>query len=292
MSDYQNMIDAAAAAYGSNPKVLDGIALRESGRRPNASNNWDVNAKNGTPSRGEFQFIQPTYTAFARQAKAANPGAWKGINDTWLDPHAQALTTSWAITHGHGGDWATYKAALAGAGGKAGGIKSPSISAPATPAVPASTDSTLQSVLQSGGLSPLIAQILATSDAVPGTPGRAAAQQSFGGSGGAAIQVPKGRTLGAIESLGRRFGLAMPTLGQSTGGKHASGSYHYQGRAVDFGDANNSRAQLNQMASYAHAHPEQFKELFYNPLGWGIKNGHIVQGLTVAGHNDHLHVAM
>lgn len=37
----------------------------ESGGNPNAINNWDVNAKRGTPSKGLLQVIQPTFDAYA-----------------------------------------------------------------------------------------------------------------------------------------------------------------------------------------------------------------------------------
>ncbi|MEV1050253.1 transglycosylase SLT domain-containing protein [Streptomyces sp. NPDC049887] len=38
--------------------------MRESGGNPNAQNNWDVNAQNGTPSKGLLQVIQPTFDAY------------------------------------------------------------------------------------------------------------------------------------------------------------------------------------------------------------------------------------
>ena len=37
----------------------------ESGGNPNAINNWDINAKNGTPSKGLMQVIDPTFRAYA-----------------------------------------------------------------------------------------------------------------------------------------------------------------------------------------------------------------------------------
>ncbi len=286
-NDYSAMINAAAQAYGADSGVLSGIARRESNYNPGAVNNWDSNAAAGNRSQGMFQFVRPTYDAFSRQAMAANPRAWAGVNNTWMDPHAQALTTAWAITHGHGGDWATFKAAQGDAGkhGPAlGAVVSPS---PASSPTQSTGDSTLASILTQSGVNPIVAQMLAADEAGSGT---------TQGSNSAPVMTTSpgkgGRTLGAIEALGRQFGLAMPTLGQSTGGQHAAGSYHYQGRAVDFGDANNSRANLDRMAAYARANPGQFKELFFNPLGWGIKNGQIVRGLTVAGHDNHMHVAM
>ncbi|MFJ3233997.1 transglycosylase SLT domain-containing protein [Streptomyces sp. NPDC086787] len=38
--------------------------MRESGGNPNAQNNWDVNAQNGTPSKGLLQVIAPTFNAY------------------------------------------------------------------------------------------------------------------------------------------------------------------------------------------------------------------------------------
>ncbi|MFI8002893.1 transglycosylase SLT domain-containing protein [Streptomyces sp. NPDC086010] len=38
--------------------------MRESGGDPDASNGWDVNAQNGTPSKGLLQVIKPTFDAY------------------------------------------------------------------------------------------------------------------------------------------------------------------------------------------------------------------------------------
>jgi len=38
--------------------------IRESGGDPNVSNDWDVNAKKGTPSKGLLQVIQPTFDQY------------------------------------------------------------------------------------------------------------------------------------------------------------------------------------------------------------------------------------
>lgn len=110
--EIKTYIKQAAAAYGADPDVLTGIAQRESNFQPNAVNNWDSNAQKGTPSKGMFQFIEPTFKSYAAEAKKANPGAWAGLGElNWLDWRQQALATAWAITHGKGSAWATYKAA-------------------------------------------------------------------------------------------------------------------------------------------------------------------------------------
>ncbi|WP_027760127.1 transglycosylase SLT domain-containing protein [Streptomyces sp. AA1529] len=49
------------------PGTYDGIhrnIIRESGGDPNAINNWDINAQNGTPSIGLLQVIKPTFDSF------------------------------------------------------------------------------------------------------------------------------------------------------------------------------------------------------------------------------------
>ncbi|MEU6603244.1 transglycosylase SLT domain-containing protein [Streptomyces flaveolus] len=49
------------------PGTYEGLhrnIMRESGGNPNAQNNYDVNAKNGIPSKGLLQVIDPTFKAF------------------------------------------------------------------------------------------------------------------------------------------------------------------------------------------------------------------------------------
>jgi hypothetical protein len=60
-------VSAAMAATGKfHPKWLTGmltLTKRESNWNPNAINNWDSNARKGTPSKGIAQMIQPTFDA-------------------------------------------------------------------------------------------------------------------------------------------------------------------------------------------------------------------------------------
>lgn len=88
-----------------------------------------------------------------------------------------------------------------------------------------------------------------------------------------------------------QFGLRIDGSNQTTGGRHAAGSYHYSGRAVDFGDAKNSPEQLRRLARWARANRSRIKEFFYDPLGWYIKDGKIIRG-SIGGHGDHVHIAM
>ncbi|MER5754292.1 NlpC/P60 family protein [Streptomyces sp. NPDC002088] len=56
-----------------NEKYVNTIAMHESGGNPKAINKWDSNAKNGTPSKGIMQTIQPTFDAYSL----------KGHKDIW-----------------------------------------------------------------------------------------------------------------------------------------------------------------------------------------------------------------
>jgi phage-related protein len=60
------------------PASLLPVVLRrmnqESGGNPRAINNWDINAKNGTPSKGLMQVIDPTFNAYA--GKLRGRGVW------------------------------------------------------------------------------------------------------------------------------------------------------------------------------------------------------------------------
>lgn len=58
------------------PGSYDGIKrniMRESGGDPNAQNNTDVNAQNGTPSVGLLQVIQPTFETYHVQGTKDDP---------------------------------------------------------------------------------------------------------------------------------------------------------------------------------------------------------------------------
>ncbi|MHC0431377.1 transglycosylase SLT domain-containing protein [Streptomyces sp. O3] len=49
------------------PGTYEGIhrnVMRESSGNPRAINNWDINARNGVPSKGLLQVIQPTFDAY------------------------------------------------------------------------------------------------------------------------------------------------------------------------------------------------------------------------------------
>ncbi|WP_255802014.1 transglycosylase SLT domain-containing protein, partial [Mycobacteroides abscessus] len=60
--DYKGVTDPQQRADWAAGMMT--VAGRESNYNPNAQNNWDVNAQNGVPSQGAFQFIKPTFDAY------------------------------------------------------------------------------------------------------------------------------------------------------------------------------------------------------------------------------------
>jgi hypothetical protein len=91
--------------------------------------------------------------------------------------------------------------------------------------------------------------------------------------------------LGGLMQLATLSGLGITS---TTGGTHAKGSYHYQGRAFDTaGSADEMMEFARKMLSIA----PKLTELFYDPLGVYVKNGKIIQG-AFGGHGDHVHVAL
>lgn len=272
------MIANAARAYGTDPGWLTGIAKLESGFNPTAMNNWDINAKRGTPSGGMFQFIEPTFNAYARQARAANPAAWRGVPMEWMNPQAQALATSWALAHGKEKAWTTSERAK-GYSGTLTPIWSGSAS---EPLIGTSTGMSpeqqkyaalaqIHAVRGEAG-SPLMQRIEAL------TP---AATMDYSAQPMTGLPSMSGKNLKAggwkqLQEIGARmFGLKNdPGTGQTFGGKHERDSAHYAGMAIDWGDARNTPEQLAQAAAYFSQFPN-LQVLWRQP-----------------GHYDHLHVGI
>ncbi len=71
---------------------------QESGGNPRAINNWDVNAKNGTPSKGLMQVIDPTFRAYAKA----------GYNKDIYDPLSNILASMRYAQSRYGTLWAAY----------------------------------------------------------------------------------------------------------------------------------------------------------------------------------------
>ena len=86
--------------------------------------------------------------------------------------------------------------------------------------------------------------------------------------------------LNSAMARARQLGLRVTS---TTGGKHATHSYHYRGRAADVaGPAGAMRQFYKEMARTGPT------ELFYDPMG-GIKHGRQIG--AIGGHRTHVHVA-
>ena len=70
---------------------------QESGGNPNAINNWDSNAKKGTPSIGLMQTIGPTFNSYA------GPYAGRGIRDPYANIYAGLNYAMNRYGRSHGG---------------------------------------------------------------------------------------------------------------------------------------------------------------------------------------------
>lgn len=291
MENREAIIQRAAAAYQTNPALLDAVNRREnSGRLTFDYNRTDSNARAGIPSAGPWQFIESTYRSYADQAKKANPGAWRGVSDSWDNPQAQALAASWAFANGKGSAWTTYKDALKDAGGAkgAGGTTAP---------VPAAKPS--YGLLGSGGGKSVVSGLLGDDDkflkdlldrhaARQGSaPARAAplptpAAAPAASSGGVPARKPGETGQQYLDRvLQGKFGLKHdPGNNQTTGGGHARGSDHYSGKATDFGNGRNAPAVLQAAEDYLEA----------NAQALGLSQS--LYGEEEAdGHGNHLHAS-
>lgn len=103
--------------------------------------------------------------------------------------------------------------------------------------------------------------------------------------------------LGVAKASGIPFD--SPTHGQLTGGKHVSGSLHYQGKAVDFGGGTRAgmSGNVNKLSQYFMDHYgknllEEIHTKSGPPYqGWYIKDGKVVSPYGPAGnHLNHLHL--
>ena len=72
---WANLVRAVMQEHGVADKYLTGILAQiqqESSGDPDAVNNWDSNAKKGTPSKGLLQVILPTYQSYAKKGYTAS----------------------------------------------------------------------------------------------------------------------------------------------------------------------------------------------------------------------------
>lgn len=94
----------------------------------------------------------------------------------------------------------------------------------------------------------------------------------------------------------RGIKVGAPTASQTTGGRHEPTSFHYVGRARDYGRNTGSDPDLiaRTLEALAVGSAAPVIELFYSPLDIFYKNGVkiIPSDALRAQHQDHVHVAL
>ena len=93
-------------------------------------------------------------------------------------------------------------------------------------------------------------------------------------------RVAGGGSLSGAKRRAQELGLRITS---TTGGRHAPGSYHYSGRAIDVAGSHGQMSQFYREMSKTNP-----TELFYDPSG-GMKHGRNIG--AIGGHGDHVHVA-
>lgn len=90
-----------------------------------------------------------------------------------------------------------------------------------------------------------------------------------------------------LSKRGVRIGA--PTIGQTTGGIHATNSYHYKGQARDYGSVSSDLDGVwEALLPFAQGPGHQLVELFGPKGAW--KAGKAIS--EVPGHKDHVHAAI
>ena len=108
--------------------------------------------------------------------------------------------------------------------------------------------------------------------------------------------APRERRLLEVIVAAHRHGLIVTS---TTGGTHAPGSFHYQGRAVDFGVAGNpySADAQRRFVAFQHQlarHPAGLAELIGPDVARNVKYGRFVRypAATEQAHKNHVHCAI
>lgn len=244
----------AAQRAGSDPYTLAATAIVESGLNPNAVGD------NGT-SFGLFQMH-------------AGGAGGRTVADAkrYLDPRASIQNRAGAFRGGSGGAWAASVQRPANQAAYAQKVdqviqqlKNGNINLPNVPAGGGGGGAA-----PSGGANPkqfALGLIFEDDPELAGLMQRAAAAQESPVASPSSAVDPSGMGGGSLAKLPRKpgepawqylqrlgqsmFGLQNdPGDHQTTGGKHTQNSYHYKGRAIDFGSARNDWGKLNAWYSF------------------------------------------
>jgi phage-related minor tail protein len=84
VAQWKGVVLKALGMVGQPASLLNTVLRRmnqESGGNPKAINNWDINAKNGVPSKGLMQVIDPTFNAYA--GKLRGRGVWDPLANVY-----------------------------------------------------------------------------------------------------------------------------------------------------------------------------------------------------------------
>jgi hypothetical protein len=116
-------------------------------------------------------------------------------------------------------------------------------------------------------------------------------EASVRGHGGADTRVDE--TGGTLMWLTRYIKPHRLVVTSTTGGKHVDDSYHYSKRAVDVAG---SQQELMALAQRVKRQPWLFREFFYTPAGFFVKDGKVypisqLNAKDAAGHRGHAHLA-
>lgn len=87
-------------------------------------------------------------------------------------------------------------------------------------------------------------------------------------------------------------GAANRSAGQVTSGTHASGSEHYQGRAVDFGGADSDAGAVEALFAPMAATPGSPVDELYGYNGASFKNGAVLSPEPAGHKGNHTHVGV
>ncbi|MCX5562712.1 phage tail tape measure protein [Streptomyces sp. NBC_00038] len=105
---WSSVVLQALKLVGQPASLLPTVLRRmnqESGGNPRAINNWDINARNGTPSKGLMQVIDPTFNAYA--GKLRGRGVWDPLANIYASMrYAMSRYGSLASAYNRAGGYA------------------------------------------------------------------------------------------------------------------------------------------------------------------------------------------
>lgn len=91
-----------------------------------------------------------------------------------------------------------------------------------------------------------------------------------------------------LKGFGQRVTSGYRTKAQNDAVGGAKDSFHLTGEARDI---DHRSPRFPDLVAYVKAHPGEFREFFFDPLGWYVKNGRIYKG-AIGGHGDHAHIVL